>query len=209
MEHAEPASDAITIDDILELGRTNQWHRLGEIFATGKPLSPLEGRTRARYVMSFAGRIPLVPRAIDKLVGLGLRRWWRGHRFYDGGREGISSSGYGFRWVWRVMFPGYERPRVARGEEVFDFHVRTVPSTTDPNQLVSGLEWYGTDEKVKWQSMRALFHWIAWDLTRSELVELSPGGPIMARITWRVPGTSKWWLTSYYCHRWLAPSEIG
>jgi hypothetical protein len=196
----------VTIDDLLALADRSEWRQLGEIFSTGAPLTPLEGWTRARYLMSYAGTVPLAPRWIDRLVGKALRRWWQGHRFYDGGREGISNTEVSFRWFWRIAFFWYPIARGDRGDEVWDFHVRTVPGTTDARQQVTGLDWYAASEKFSPRLRRPaqrFFHWFAWELTRSELVELAPGGPVLARITWRIPGGRRWWVTSYYCHEWL------
>lgn len=186
-------------------GRSD-WIDLARLFATGTPVTPRTGLTRAHYLMSYAGTIPFGPRTVDGLVGELLHRWWQGHRFYADGREGIANTSPACRRFWRIAFPWYPRTSGVRGDELWDFHVDIVPGTIDPDQLVTGLDWYAAPSKFAAPVRRPaqlFFRWFAWNLTRSELVELTPGGTILARVTWRAPGTSKWWVTSYYTHRWI------
>ncbi len=169
----------------------------------GAPLPQRAGLTQARYLASPYGRF------VDSLLRWGLTRWWQGHRFYDEGRRGISNTPRQFRWVWRLLFPGYPRPAGCRGEEVFDFRAVTVADAKHPEHRVTLLDWHLPAGKMnRWITALALpvIRWFVWDLTRSELVGLVGGRVILARIPARIPFTRRWRTTTFYMHRWLSPS---
>ena len=187
-----------------ELGKAGNIAALEAVFLTGTPLGPRDGLTQARYLASPYGRI------VDSLLRWGLGRWWQGHRFSDDGRRGISNTHREFRWVWRLMFPGYPRPAGCRGEEVFDFRTVTVDDAKNPQHSVTLLDWHLPAGKMnRWVTAlaRPVVRWFVWDLTRSELVGVVGGQVILARIPVRIPFGRRWRTTTFYMHRWLSPSD--
>lgn len=188
-----------------ELGKARNLAVLEALFLMGSPVGGRAGLTQARYLASPYG--PLV----DSLLRWGLGRWWQGHRFFDGGRSGISNTHREFRWVWRLLFPGYPRPVGRRGEEVFDFRTVTVDDAKTPGHRVTLLDWHlppGKMHRVVTAAVRPVVRWFVWDLTRSELVALAGGRVILARIPVRIPFGRRWRTTSFYMHRWLDPRSV-
>lgn len=114
---ARPCDQSISIEQLLAIASHSRWGELADVFSRGRPPSPRSGFTQARYLMSYAGNLPFGPRAIDRLVGRLLRRWWQGHRFYEEGSEGISNTTASFRWFWRLAFPWYPVEPGQRGDE--------------------------------------------------------------------------------------------
>lgn len=203
---AEPGQDraeALTWQWLDELGRAGDLAALEAIFLTGTPLDRPVGLTQARYLASPYGKF------VDAVLRWGLSRWWQGHRFYDAGRQGISNTHPEFRWVWRVMFPGYPRPQGRRGEEVFDFRTVAIDDVKTPGHRVTLLDWNlppGKMNRLVTALVRPAVRWFVWDFTRSELVGLVGGKVILARIPVRIPFGRRWRTTSFYMHRWLPPS---
>ncbi|MGH3723992.1 MAG: hypothetical protein ACRDUS_07665 [Mycobacterium sp.] len=189
-----------------ELGRARNLAALEAVFLVGTPLGARSGVTQARYLGSPYG--PLV----DWVLRRSLGRWWQGHRFYDSGRCGISNTHREFRWVWRLMFPGYPRPAGCRGEEVFDFRTVVVDDAKTPGHRVTLLDWHlppGKMNRVVTALARPVVRWFVWDLTRSELVALADGRIILARIPVRIPFGRRWRTTTFYMHRWLDRRSIS
>lgn len=183
-----------------ELGKAGDLAALEAVFLMGTPLDDTDGLTQAGYLASPYGRL------VDSLLRWGLGRWWQGHRFYDGGTRGISNTPREFRWVWRMLFPGYPRPVGCRGEEVFDFRAVTVADAKDPAHRVTLLDWHLPIGKMNhWVTavVRPVVRWFVWDLTRSELVGLNGGRVILARIPVRIPFGRRWRTTTFYMHRWV------
>lgn len=137
LDRTDPARvDELTWQWLDELGKAGDVTTLEAIFLMGAPLVQRAGLTQARYLASPYGRF------VDSLLRWGLTRWWQGHRFYDEGRRGISNTPRQFRWVWRLLFPGYPRPSGCRGEEVFDFRAVTVADAKRPEHRVTLLDWH-------------------------------------------------------------------
>lgn len=201
LDRTDPARvDELTWQWLDELGKAGDVTTLEAIFLMGAPLVQRAGLTQARYLASPYGRF------VDSLLRWGLTRWWQGHRFYDEGRRGISNTPRQFRWVWRLLFPGYPRPSGCRGEEVFDFRAVTVADAKRPEHRVTLLDWHLPAGKMnRWITAlaRPVIRWFVWDLTRSELVGLVGGRVILARIPVRIPFTRRWRTTTFYMHRWL------
>nr|WP_244431639.1 hypothetical protein [Segniliparus rugosus] len=201
---ADPAAASdLTALWIDALGRAGRMAALEAVFLRGKPLGTRTGLTQAHYIASHYGRL------VDAALRFGLGRWWQGHHFYDEGRWGITNTAWGFRWVWRIMFPGYPRlpgVREARGEEVFDFRCVVVDDAKTPGHPVTLLDWCLPDGKMNalvTRAVRPFVRWFVWDLTRSELVGLIDGAIILARIPVRIPFGKKWRTTTFYMHHWL------